>query len=364
MKKVSVIIVAGGSGSRMGGSVPKQFLTLDGDACGAQAAEWSILLPVSHGGEADSPSAQTEPSALTDAGSGALKVRGQAVDGEDALQRCDDPNRKDSRKAPQSAQTANPCRTPAECGAFTEREQAANGSRPSRESAVPDINTPDTKETRRIRDASLDNAPILEITLRGFMAALPGCEIVVVLPEGEIPRWKRICAARGLEGTHRICSGGKTRFDSVRNGIQMLGECDYIAVHDGVRPLVTSESILRCVASAERHGSGIPAIRPVDSFRIAEGGTSRIIDRNLLRAVQTPQVFRSDMLVGAYDTGYDPRFTDDASVVEAAGVSVTLCEGDRENIKITTREDLAIAKAILRQRAKNCEGDGSKAPET
>lgn len=345
MKKVSVIIVAGGSGSRMGCSVPKQFLTLEGKVWGGMDTAAAAPLPVPFDGAQDAYGGETADGNRVPATGSVAQER--KVNSGDSPYSCVGRYGKGTGENLETGQTPPGRRSDAGSSADTERSKRIPGSHTLRESAAPD-----DKETQRSRDASLENAPILEITLRRFMAALPGCEIVVVLPDGEISRWKRVCDARGLEGTHRICPGGKTRFDSVRNGIRMLGRCDYIAVHDGVRPLVTSELILQCVATAGRHGSGIPAVRPVDSFRIAEGSTNRIIDRNLLRAVQTPQVFRADLLIGAYDTGYDPAFTDDASVVEASGVSVTLCEGDRENIKITTREDLAIAKAILGERAK------------
>ena len=186
---------------------------------------------------------------------------------------------------------------------------------------------------------------ILEATLRRFLAALPDSEIVVVLPAAETERWREICRQRGISETHRLCSGGATRFESVRNGIAALGPCDYIAVHDGVRPLVTERLIHTCVATAERYGTAVPAIRPADSFR-------RV--RETLRAVQTPQVFRADLLRRAYKADYRPEFTDDASVVEANGEQVTLCEGERTNIKITSPADLLIAR-ILRHA-----GDGKE----
>ena len=197
---------------------------------------------------------------------------------------------------------------------------------------------------------------ILEATLRRFLAALPDSEIVVVLPAAETERWREICRQRGISETHRLCSGGATRFESVRNGIAALGPCDYIAVHDGVRPLVTERLIHTCVATAERYGTAVPAIRPADSFRRVDAttGKSRPVDRETLRAVQTPQVFRADLLRRAYKADYRPEFTDDASVVEANGEQVTLCEGERTNIKITSPADLLIAR-ILRHA-----GDGKE----
>ena len=118
---------------------------------------------------------------------------------------------------------------------------------------------------------------ILEATLRRFLAALPDSEIVVVLPAAETERWREICRQRGISETHRLCSGGATRFESVRNGIAALGPCDYIAVHDGVRPLVTERLIHTCVATAERYGTAVPAIRPADSFRDDGAGKFTVV---------------------------------------------------------------------------------------
>lgn len=195
----------------------------------------------------------------------------------------------------------------------------------------------------------LNGTPILAITLRRFLDALPGCRITVVLPEGEIPRWEAICAEEGLEGTHMVCAGGNTRFASVLNGLDTAGDCDYIAVHDGVRPLVSTDMIRLCISTAATYGTAIPAVRPVDSFRrlTEDDGGSHPIDRERLRAIQTPQVFRADLLLKAYSQPYRHEFTDDASVVEAYGTRITLCEGERSNIKITTPEDLCIAEALL-----------------
>lgn len=198
------------------------------------------------------------------------------------------------------------------------------------------------------------DATVLEVTLRRFMQALPGSEIVVVLPVSEIVRWEGICRGRELVGTHRICSGGSTRFESVRNGIESLGECRLIAVHDGVRPLASDDLIRRCVAAASVAGAAIPVVRPVDSFREVDGDRNSIVDRERLRAVQTPQVFDAELLRRAYGSDYRSEFTDDASVAEAAGAAITLCDGERMNIKITTPEDMAVARLFMMKLA----GDG------
>lgn len=188
---------------------------------------------------------------------------------------------------------------------------------------------------------------VLVWCLQKFIDTLPDSEIVVVLPGREITRWKKIAAKHGLEGTHRTASGGRNRYNSVKNGLAVLGDCDLIAVQDGVRPLLSADMIRRCVATARKHGSAIPVVEPVDSFRIMGDGGCGIVDRSLLRAVQTPQVFRADILREAYDAEYSTAFTDDASVVERYGARLAFCQGEYRNIKITTSEDLLVAGALL-----------------
>lgn len=191
--------------------------------------------------------------------------------------------------------------------------------------------------------------PILVRTVGRFLDALPGSPIVVALPGGEIPRWEMLARENGIEGTHQICSGGSTRFESVRNALGRLGYCDLVAVHDGVRPLVSGELILRAIDTASKKGTAVPAIEPADSFRLIDAeGSSAPIDRSFLRAVQTPQVFRYELLVQAYQTHYEARFTDDATVVENIGTKLTLCQGEQANIKITTPFHLQLAEALLK----------------
>lgn len=191
--------------------------------------------------------------------------------------------------------------------------------------------------------------PLLARTINIFAEALPAAEIVVVLPEAHIDFWKNL-AARFDVAPHRTVAGGSERFHSVKAGISALNEnTGIIAVHDGVRALVSKKLIIRAVQTAIEHGSAIPAIAPVDSFRVATDEGSYPIDRASLRIIQTPQIFAAETLRDAYQTDFTPSFTDDASVVEKAGTKVTLCEGERSNIKITTVEDIAIAEALLAQ---------------
>ncbi|MBR4851856.1 MAG: 2-C-methyl-D-erythritol 4-phosphate cytidylyltransferase [Tidjanibacter sp.] len=195
---------------------------------------------------------------------------------------------------------------------------------------------------------SLGGKSILEITLRRFLDK--ASEIVVVLPSDQHERWAEICEKSGLCGTHKVCSGGATRFESVKCGLAALGECDLVAVHDGVRPLVSEEMIGRGVAVAAETGTAIPIVEAVDSFRVLTDAGFQVIDRSRLRAVQTPQIFRSELLREAYKAEPSPRFTDDATVVEeVCGVELCYYDGERKNLKITTQDDLLIAESFIQE---------------
>ena len=187
---------------------------------------------------------------------------------------------------------------------------------------------------------------VLARTLKAFLPVAH--DIVVVLPTDQQERWREICGECGLEGTHRTAVGGATRFHSVRAGVSALGECALVAIHDGVRPLVSRAMIARGVACAARCGSAVPVVAAVDSFRIVEEGELKVVDRSLLRAIQTPQIFDAELLRRAYECEPEERFTDDATVVEGLGVKLAFYKGERRNIKITTPEDLVVAEAYLR----------------
>ena len=182
----------------------------------------------------------------------------------------------------------------------------------------------------------LGSLPVLGHAINAFARTLHSTQIVVVLPEGQIDFWKNL-AARFDIAKHTCTAGGPQRFHSVRNGLSALPRTvALIAVHDGVRPLVSSDLILKAVECAAAHGTAIPVVEAVDSLRQLTPDGSHPIDRNTLRIVQTPQVFDAELLRRAYELDYSPDFTDDASVVERAGHAVTLCHGERGNLKITT----------------------------
>lgn len=195
----------------------------------------------------------------------------------------------------------------------------------------------------------LGGLPVVAHTINTFSEALPGAEIVVVLPEEHIPLWRNL-AARFDIAVHRCIAGGKERFHSVKNGLEALSEeVEYVAVHDGVRALATKKMILRVQLAAEERGAAIPVTEVVDSYRRVDGSESYIVPRSALRIVQTPQTFSAALLRRAYEQPFSDKFTDDASVVEALGAKITLVEGERRNIKLTTPEDMAIAERLLEE---------------
>ena len=195
----------------------------------------------------------------------------------------------------------------------------------------------------------LGGEPVVARTINTFAEALPGAEIVVVLPQEHISLWKNL-AARFDVAVHKCVAGGKERFDSVKCGIAALSpEVEYVAIHDGVRALVSKRLIINAMLKIESVEALIPVVDAGDSYRVVEGDHNEVIPRSKLRIVQTPQLFRADILRKAYAQEYDPRFTDDATVVEGLGVKITLIEGERSNIKLTTPEDMVYAEAMIGQ---------------
>ena len=196
----------------------------------------------------------------------------------------------------------------------------------------------------------LDGKPVLMRTIEKFDQA--GAAIVVVLPVEHQEMWMSMCKDGNFAVSHTIADGGKTRFESVKNGIaaiENLADGNLVAVHDGVRPLASVELINRCYDTAQETGSAIPVVNPSDSIRqVMDDGTSQQLLRSSLRAVQTPQTFKAELLRGAYDVEESPLFTDDASVIEAIGHKVALVEGEIAKIKITTPIDMVIATELLK----------------
>ena len=195
----------------------------------------------------------------------------------------------------------------------------------------------------------LKGRPVLMHTLERFREALPDGKLILVLPESWMTMWRDLCHRHAFDIDHELVKGGETRFHSVKNGLDAIrGEEGVVAVHDGVRPFVAVDVIRECVKQALTGACVVPVIAPVESVRLKQGDTDRTqsIDRNLCLLVQTPQVFPLNRLRQAYSQPYQSLFTDDASVVEADGGQVEVVEGNRENIKLTTPFDWAMAQLL------------------
>ncbi len=193
----------------------------------------------------------------------------------------------------------------------------------------------------------LHHQPVLWHTLRAFIAAFEDIELIVVLPEEHLEKGKEIAASLHTRQHIIFTKGGATRFHSVQNGLQHITRPGIVFVHDGVRCLVSPQLIRRCYEQAVAKGSAVPAIAATDSIRIVTDGAHRVADRALVRIIQTPQTFRSELLLPAFNQAYTEAFTDEATVVEASGQPVFLIEGEYNNIKITRPADLLIAAQLL-----------------
>jgi len=194
---------------------------------------------------------------------------------------------------------------------------------------------------------SLGTKPILQHTIQKFYDFDNTIKIILVLPEIYIDFWKQLCKENNFSIDSEIVKGGSERFYSVKNAIDILQDIDLVAIHDGVRPFVTNQTIETAFEIANQKGNAIPCISAFDSVRLIENNTNKPINRNNIKIIQTPQVFKFEILKKAYNQQYNSNFTDDASVVEQFGESINLTEGNRTNIKITTSEDLTIAQAFL-----------------
>jgi len=191
---------------------------------------------------------------------------------------------------------------------------------------------------------------ILLHTIDQFTAAFDDIELVIVLPAAYIEEGKTLLQKNGYNNRIQLVEGGDTRFQSVKNGLSKVSESSIIFVHDAVRCLLTPALIQRCYQQALEKGSAIPAVSATDSVRIVEGEDNRVLDREQVMLIQTPQTFQSDILLDAFKQAYVPLFTDEANAVESNGKKVFLVDGEFENIKITRPLDLAIAEHILAKR--------------
>ena len=189
--------------------------------------------------------------------------------------------------------------------------------------------------------------PVLMHTIRIFYRYDPKIEIILVLPVSHQEYWKDLCKHYHFDISHRIADGGETRFHSVKNALQLVTETGLVAVHDGVRPFVSENVITTTFLAASKNEAAIPVIKINDSLRkISPDGSSQAVPRSQYCIVQTPQVFGSKLLKQAYEQPFSENFTDDASVVEAMGNRINTVEGNTENIKITTPQDLLFAELL------------------
>lgn len=189
--------------------------------------------------------------------------------------------------------------------------------------------------------------PVLMHTLEAFYRYSSEIQLILVLPHSQQDYWRELCAKYDFTLPHRVADGGETRFHSVKNGLAVIQEDGLVAVHDGVRPFVSQDVIARCYELAETGKAVVPVVGVVETVRQINENGSVTVDRERYKLVQTPQTFDVGLLKKAYEQSYTSAFTDDASVVEALGVSVCLTDGNRENVKITTPFDLKLAEFLL-----------------
>lgn len=193
----------------------------------------------------------------------------------------------------------------------------------------------------------LNGKPILMHTIELFYRYSSDMQIVVVLPVDQMEQWAQLGELHHFSIKHQVIEGGSERFYSVKNGLGLVEVGRLVAIHDGVRPLVSLETIDRCFELAASKKSAIPVVEMFESIRQLSGDGSISVPRQLYKMVQTPQVFDYEVISASYDLPFNSNFTDDASVAEAAGFPIFLTEGNRENIKVTTPIDMAIAEALL-----------------
>jgi 2-C-methyl-D-erythritol 4-phosphate cytidylyltransferase len=191
--------------------------------------------------------------------------------------------------------------------------------------------------------------PVLMHTLLKFYHFDQKLNIVLVLPREHIETWNLLCSQHRFFIPHQIETGGSERFFSVKNGFKHIDEKGIVAIHDGVRPLVSGELIQHSFDAAAKFGSAIPVTKPPESVRKVDSSNSHPVDRDHYRLVQTPQTFKASLILEAYELAWKPQFTDDATVLEAAGHQVHLIEGAPENIKITRPSDLIFAEALFNE---------------
>jgi 2-C-methyl-D-erythritol 4-phosphate cytidylyltransferase len=194
----------------------------------------------------------------------------------------------------------------------------------------------------------ISGVPVLFYTITAFLAYQPDINIILTLPEKHIQYWNELVLQKHFKVNHRVIAGGTTRYQSVKNGLAFVPKDSLVAIHDAVRPFVSSEVIATSFSDAEKLGNAVPVIPIVDSLRMINRTENRPLNRDEVFAVQTPQTFLSTALIEAYNAPESPLFTDDASVLEQNGIPIHIINGNTENIKITRPSDLMLAETFVK----------------
>lgn len=197
----------------------------------------------------------------------------------------------------------------------------------------------------------LHGKPVLMHTIERFRSYSDELKIILVLPHEQQDYWRQICQKHNFTVEHTVVDGGQTRFHSSQNGVAAVPDdaTGVIGIHDGVRPFVSEETIARCFEAARQFGAALPVLPVTDTLRRVTDDGGYNVQRNDYRTVQTPQTFDAQLLKQAFKQPYSDNFTDDASVVETLGHKVTMVDGNRENIKLTTPFDLVVAEALIKK---------------
>jgi len=196
----------------------------------------------------------------------------------------------------------------------------------------------------------LAGKPVLMHSILAFQEYDRSIQIIVALPGELFTEWETICGQHSFRVPHKLAKGGTTRFDSVKNALSFITADGIVAVHDGVRPLIGRSLISRAFDHAATYGNAVPVTPVTDSVRKADGSSSDPVDRNNLRLIQTPQTFNASIILKAYRQSFSESFTDDACVLESAGETINLIQGDPYNLKITYPEDMLLAEALMKYR--------------
>jgi 2-C-methyl-D-erythritol 4-phosphate cytidylyltransferase len=198
----------------------------------------------------------------------------------------------------------------------------------------------------------LNGLPILMHTINAFYRYSEAVTVVLVLPKDDLETWAALCKKHNFTKKLILQKGGDTRFQSVKNGLEKIEGDGLVAIHDGVRPLVSEDIIGASFRLAAVHQTAVAAVRLKESIRMTDQDNTKAMDRSKFRLIQTPQTFEVNLIKKAYQIKDDPSLTDDASVAERSGHLISLFEGSYDNIKITTQEDLIVAEALLNSRLK------------